>query len=209
MFVASSQAQNTTSSWIYTALYDPVPATASITARVPAVITVPATLQQTICGDPTVAAHFGQITRNLVADTLHTCIELLVSTSHAAAAPTNTEVPAVIVVPDTVQAVDHQSQSTQSTKHTTNKEEDNTHIVNAAAAAVTCGDITCSAPTVIVLLSNVMTVPYTLLSEDFLYVTIALSSDRYSHWIISSNVELSIPVIEPICAAVNHFLTVL
>ena len=71
--------------------------------RVPGVIVVQETLQHIPNGDPVVAALFGQITKNFVAETLHACIAATVVALNAVADIEVAE-PGVMTVPDTVHA---------------------------------------------------------------------------------------------------------
>ncbi len=119
---------------------------------------------------------------NEVADTLH--IDPLPAEPQATAVPyINTSVPAVMVVPDTVQATAYWNVSEIFLYDTTNKEADNTHIFTQSLLFIAV-DITCSVQTVGVNLLNVTILAYILSSEDFLYATTTLSSDIYSHCII-------------------------
>jgi len=119
---------------------------------------------------------------NEVADTLH--IEPLTAEPQDTAVPyINTSEPAVIVVPDTVQATAYWNVSEFFLYDTTNKEADNTHMLTQSEPFIAV-DITCSVPTVWVSLLNVTILAYTLSSEDFLYATTTLSSDIYSVCII-------------------------
>lgn len=129
-----------------------------------AVITVPDTVHTIPIGSSAVLAT--GIVINEVADTLH--IEPLIAIAQDTAVPyINTSEPAVMVVPDTVQATAYWNVSASFLYDTTNKEEDNTHIFTQSAPFIAV-DTTCSVPTVWVSLLNVTILAYTLSSADFL-----------------------------------------
>lgn len=124
---------------------------ASSATEEPAVITVPDTVHIIAIGSNAVLATGKLI--NEVADTLH--IEPLIAEAQDTAVPyINTSEPAVIVVPDTVQATAYWNVSASFLYDTTNKEADNTHIFTQSQPFIAV-DITCSVPTVGVSLLNV------------------------------------------------------